>query len=97
MFERPLSSQLNHRTIQHSEDECRMSLAVNRSLAQVSRVSVPRHNAIQYWDGLYLIKMETGRSLEVRACCQFKAKAIFVGLLLETKTNHESKSSQGGN
>jgi hypothetical protein len=95
MCELPLSSQLRQRNVQHNEDECRMSLAVNRSLAQVGRISVPHHNAVQYWDGLYLVRIEAGRSLEVRACCEFKAKSIFVAILLESKTNHESKS--GGN
>jgi hypothetical protein len=70
-----------------------MSLAVNRSLAQVSRISVPRHSAVQYWDGLYLIKIEAVRSLEVRACCQFKAKAIFIATLLENKTNAKGESA----
>jgi hypothetical protein len=96
MSELPLSSQIGPGNMQHNEDECRMSLAVNRSLAQVSRVRVPSHNAVQYWDGLYLIKIEAGRSLEVRACCHSKAKAIFVATLLENKTKLETKSQRGG-
>lgn len=96
MSELLLSSQIRPGNVQHNEDECRMSLAVNCSLAQVRRVRVPRHSAVQYWDGLYLIKINAGRSLEVRACCQFKAKAIFVATLLENKTTLESKSHQGG-
>jgi hypothetical protein len=81
---------------EEGHNECRMSLAIKCSLAQVSRVRVPRHSAVQYWDGLYLIKIEAGRSLEVRACCQFKAKTIFVSTLLENKTKFESKSHSGG-
>jgi hypothetical protein len=96
MSELPLSSQLGRGTVQHNEDECRMSLAIKCSLAQVSRVRVPRHNAVQYWDGLYLIKIEAGRSLEVRACCQFKAKAVFVATLLENKNKSETESHRGG-
>ena len=96
MSELRLSSQVRPETVQHNEDECRMSLAIKCSLAQVSRVRVPRHNVVQYWDGLYLIKIEAGRSLEIRAYCQFKAKAIFVATLLENKNKVETKSHQGG-
>lgn len=72
-------------TTTQEHDDCRLALAINQAIAQVSDIKVPKYAVTASGERAFLIRWETTtekKSKQVHACCTLRAKADLLASLL---------------